>query len=200
MKLRLKSALLALGFAAALLLGACGDDEDPTVSAPDPTTSTTDEGIDEFATLDGNGDSFLDGDEVAEWVDDVGTFDEWDIDRDSELDYDEIANNAFENWDADGNGTLSQTEWKNGVDFWYPAAQDPTVFNDWDNDGDSELDADEFAESFDVSVAGESWNIDTFNEETFKTAYFDLYDADGDGKVSESEFDSGSSLFGTPRD
>ena len=189
-----RAALCAAGLGLTLVLGACGD-EGPT-AAP----STTEPGETAFATLDGNGDSYLDSDEIAEWVDEPGTFEEWDADADSELDYDEIAGNAFEKWDRDDDGTLTQYEWKRGVDFWYPLEKENVTFGDWDGDGDSELDADEFREAFDSSAAGETWKYDRLDKKTFKTAYFELYDRNDDGKVSETEFEQGASVFGTARE
>ena len=178
--------LAALFAVICLTLAACGDGDDDDVAAP----------ADDFATLDLSGDSYLDADEVAEWADDSGTFETWDADSDSELDRDEISGNAFELWDEDGDGTISEDEWKEGTELWYPDAVQHVTYGDWDGDGDSELDADEFSERFDMSALGESWQVETFNEETFKKAYFELYDTDDDGRVSESEWTTGSSAFG----
>ena len=196
MNTRLKTALCAAGTALALALGACGGGDEQASSA----TTDLPPGENAFATLDGNGDSYLDSDEIAEWVDEPGTFEEWDADADSELDRDEIAGNAFSKWDRDGNGTLSEAEWRTGVDFWYPTDLNPVPFGDWDGDGDSELDPDEFREAFDSSVGGEAWKMDRLDKNAFKTAYFELYDKDGDGRVSEAEFEKGAAVFGTPRE
>ncbi len=176
---------------AVLVLGGCGDDDSPAASV--------DETVDEFTTLDTSGDSYLDTDEIAEWVDDKGTFRSWDEDVDSELDRDEIAGNAFSLWDSDGNGTVSQQEWQTATDLWYPSGANFRVYSDWDGDGDSELDADEFREEFDSSTLGESWRADTLNAETFKKAYFELYDLDDDGRVSRSEWMDGSRMFGAAK-
>lgn len=84
-------------------------------------------------------------------MDESGTFEAWDADADSELDSDEITGNAFELWDADGNGTMSNEEWEDGTELWYPQPATVTAFSDWDGDGDSEIDADEFREAWDIS-------------------------------------------------
>jgi Ca2+-binding EF-hand superfamily protein len=187
----------------ALGVSGCGDDE-PDVAVGDdvgvdePTTVEADDI--EFATLDANGDSYLDVDEVAEWADDAGIFSEWDVDGDSELDRDEITGNAFELWDADANGTISEDEWETGVDVWYPDDAEPVVFDDLDNDGDSELDADEFSERVDLSPVGETWTAESLDAEAFENAYFELYDKDGDGKVSETEWTTGVAAVGTPNE
>ena len=182
--MRARRALGALTVAAlAGLAPACGDDDEAAAD-------------DAFPTLDRSGDSYLDVDEVAEWVDDEGVFAAWDVDADSELDGDEVAGNAFGLWDADGNGLITEDEWRTGSETLLPDA-DPVPLNDWDGDGDSELDLDEFSEEFDASILGESWASDPLDEETFASAYFELYDADADGKVSAGEWEIGSSRFGT---
>ena len=178
---------------AGLALGACGGDDDTSATLPATT------GVDEFSTLDASGDSYLDADEIAEWVDDNGAFRSWDEDADSELDRDEIAGNAFSLWDSNNNGKISQQEWQRGTDLWYPGQAEVRVFSDWDGDGDSELDGDEFREEFDYSALGESWTTEPLNRETFKNAYFELYDLDDDGRVSRAEWTDGSRSFGTAR-
>ena len=181
------AALVLVGI---LTFAACGDGNDDA-AVDDVGTEQ-----EEFSTLDASGDSYLDADEVAEWVDDEGVFTKWDEDVDSELDRDDIAYNAFDLWDADGNGKLTEEEWKEGTDLWYPERATFATYGDWDGDGDSELDRDEFTESFDWSPIGEGWDVQTFDEKTFRTAYFQLYDTDDDGKVSEAEWTAGSAAFG----
>ncbi len=79
--------------------------------------------------------------------------------------------------------------------IWYPADADYGAFGDWDSDGDGDLDADEFNESFDVTALGDSWADDPLDEATFGDAYFELYDDDLDGEVSESEWQEGVDVF-----
>ena len=151
-----------------------------------------------FGTLDANGDSYLDEDEIAESADVSDVFDTWNADADSELDRDQIAGNAFRLWDRDGNGRISEEEWRSGTELWYPEDVDVVVFDDADADGDSELDVDEVAERFDVSGLGEAWTPSSLGESQFKRAYFSLYDTDDDGRVSKEEWDYGASAFGIP--
>ena len=163
----------------------------------DPTAKPVVTGGD-FDTLDANGDSYLDTDEIAERADARGVFDAWDADADSELDRDDIAGNAFRLWDRDGNGNVSEEEWRTATELWYPDGADLVVFDDVDGDGDSELDRDEFAERFDVSALGEAWEPETLDERTFERAYFGLYDTDDDGRISKDEWTYGAHAFGTP--
>lgn len=194
-------AALAVGM---LFLGACADEPDP-VAVDETVDETIDDdpiddtaGVDDFDTLDANGDSSLDEDEIAEWVDEEGVFDQWDSDADSELDEDEIHGNAFALWDSDGDGTITETEWQTGSELFLPADGEVVAMDDLDGDGDSELDADEFAEGFDVSLLGETWSADSLDETAFKQAYFELYDFNDDGQVTSDEFSKGSRFLGVP--
>ena len=166
-------------------------------SIVDPSAPAAATGGD-FGTLDANGDSYLDNDEIREGADASGAFDAWNADADSELDPDQIVGNAFKLWDRDGNQKLSKEEWETGVELWYPDEAGIVVFDDFDGDGDSELDADEFSERFDVSALGEAWRSRTLDETEFKSAYFGLYDTNDDGRVSKDEWAYGPTAFGTP--
>lgn len=193
----MKRALITSFLLLALALVGCADEPDVAADADEDIAVDV---VNDFDTLDLSGDSYLDADEVAEWVDDSGTFETWDADADSELDADEIAGNAFELWDADGNGVVSNEEWKEGTEFWFPEQSNVTVFSDWDGDADSELDADEFSEAWDISYLGEAWTTQPFGKEAFKESYFSLYDADGDEKVSDEEWLQGAAAFGIADD
>lgn len=81
--------------------------------------------------------------------------DVWEVDADSELDKDGIARNVFELYDAEGDDTISETEWMAGTDRCYPERAEVQVFDDVDGDGDSEIDGDELAERLDVTPLGE---------------------------------------------
>ena len=151
-----------------------------------------------FDTVDANGDSWLDHDEIRESADASGVFDIWNADADSELDPDQIAGNAFKLWDRDGDKKLSREEWETGAELWYPDDAAVAVFDDVDGDGDSELDVDEFAERFDVSALGEAWQPGNLSKSQFRSAYFSLYDTDDDGRVSRDEWAAGPPAFGLP--
>jgi len=150
-----------------------------------------------FATLDLDGDSYLDADELAEWVDDEGVFTRWDIDADSELDADDIDESVYTIWDADEDTVIVESEWETGVDYLYPDALDPGTFQDWDLDGDSELDADEVAEGLDATNWNEYWYeadaVIGFDE--FMDMYFALWDRDGDGRIDSVEYESGAEYW-----
>ena len=122
--------------------------------------------------------------------------DDWFTEVDVRVDRDEITGNAFRLWDSDGGGATSANEWEQGTDRWYPSTVTVVPLQDADGDGDSELDADEFAEQFDYTRLGEAWMTERLDQDTFEDAYFELYDSDDDGKVSETEFETGLPLLG----
>lgn len=162
--------------------------EEMAMAAPEP---------DAFATADADEDAYLEVDEISLWFDEAGILERWDVDRDSLVSRQEVLAHSFGLWDRDGDHALTEVEWQRGVDQWFPGDAEPIVFADWDDDGDSELDADEFNESFDVSVLGELW-IEDLDRAVFKNAYFELYDLNDDGRVSRLEWDAALEFHGVP--
>jgi len=147
-----------------------------------------------FATLDTSGDSHLDADELAEWVDDEGIFTRWDIDADSELDAEEISQSVFTLWDMDEDAVVTEDEWALGVDRFYSVDLDPGTFQDWDMDGDSELDMDELAEGLDTSDWNEIWYTDAdpiVGYDEFLDSFYTLWDLDNDGLIDAVEYEEG---------
>ena len=206
----LRRPLIATSCALALGVAGCADGDPEILADPEPVeldagADVADDGatqdvdvIDDFETLDVDGDSYLDPDEVAEWRDADRAFASWDADADSELDRDEIDGNVFQLYDEDGDGTVSETEWVSAAESLYPEEEELAVFSDVDEDGDAAVDADELAEGADLSPLGSAWTASTLDEHEFRDAYFELYDVDDDGRVSETEFRDGSSRFGAP--
>lgn len=162
--------------------------EPAEMAAPEP---------DVFVQLDTDASEYLTPDELSLWFDTEGILERWDIDRDSIVSKEEVLSHSFGLWDRDGNGVIDETEWKRATEAWYPADAEPIVFADWDDDGDSELDADEFNEAFDLSVLGEIW-IGDLDRDVFKNAYFELYDLNDDGQVSEIEWNAALEFHGVP--
>lgn len=52
---------------------------------------------------------------TTETTNDVGTFNDWDTNRDGTIDQDEYNEGTFNAWDTDRNGTLSNEEYNRGV-------------------------------------------------------------------------------------
>lgn len=192
----MRRTLTALALAGTLGLTACGSDEPTEPQALDQDTTTA---AGEFDTLDADGDSYLDEDEIAEYAN-KAAFEPWDADADSEIDRDEIVGNAFWLFDADGDGAVTQAEWEDGATRWLPSGTVIVPVADHDADGDSELDEDEFTEAYDADALGEDWVDVPLDEQEFADRYFELYDADDDGKVTEQEFEAGLDYFSVPAD
>lgn len=209
----MRKSLAITAAAAALLLGACGDDDDVagTDRDADREISVTpddqvdelgkgdvvveeDEGVD-FSSLDSDGDAMLGPDEVDDWVLDEGLFDDWDLDGDGQLTDDEVSETAFGMWDDDGDGALDTTEWGAHASNWFPEDLDYGAYGDWDADADGGVDPDEFRERFDVADLGETWADGPMDEVGYADGYFELNDADRDGALSESEWAEGSEEF-----
>lgn len=151
-----------------------------------------------FETLDADGDSYLDADELAEWVDDEGMFTRWDIDGDSEVDADEVNEAIYTILDLDDDDVLSEAEWTTGAMYLYPDDVDPGIFTDWDLDGDSELDLDEVAEGLDVT----NWNEDWYGAadpvlgyDEFIDRFYTLWDLDDDGLLDTVEYHGGAAYW-----
>jgi Ca2+-binding EF-hand superfamily protein len=192
----MRSTTAAVAVAVGLALTACGSD-DRTVVVTDPQDVQLDRSGSGFPSLDADGDSALDRDEIPELAD-RSAFEEWDADADSEVDRDEIAGNAFALWDANSNGAIDVSEWESGAELFFPDTAQVVPLEDVDGDGDSELDEDEFGEQLDYTALGETWSDGVLDEERFKQAYFELYDRDDDGTVDEQEWRRAVARLGAP--
>lgn len=161
-------------------------------------TATTATAQQEFETLDANDDSYLDADELAEWVDDEGIFTRWDVDGDSELDADNINESIYAIWDLDDDEVVSEAEWRTGTTYLYPDDIDPGAFGEWDLDGDSELDADEVVEGLDVTNWNEEWYTDAdpvVGYDDFLDRFYTLWDLDDDGLLDTLEYHGGAAYW-----
>lgn len=187
-------ALILTGFFA---LTACGPEEAELEEAREIETTPA-PAAGSFEALDGDGDSYLDADEMAEWVDDEGIFTAWDIDPDSELDADEINEGVFRVWDGNDDDRITEMEWETGVDFFYSDDLDSGHFQDWDLNGDSELDMDEVAEGLDATEWNEAWYTDddpVIDHDGFFDRYFTLWDRDEDGVIDRAEHSDASNYI-----
>lgn len=95
--------------------------------------------------------------------------------------------NAFADWDTDGDGSLSRSEFRTGMGYW-------GVFDLWDSDRDGLLSDEEYRAEppahFSAAQA-EAWNDtgeDGLDEQEFGVRWYDAYDADDDQTLSEAEF------------
>jgi len=96
----------------------------------------------------------------------------WDADDNEYVDDQELSdafdqNEYYLNWDSDSDGTLTEEEWRSGVDTYYPeyTEDDYGTFNAWDRNNDATLDNDEWMEGT-----------------------FELWDEDQDGLINVDEY------------
>ncbi|GGK54687.1 hypothetical protein [Salinarimonas ramus] len=88
-----------------------------------------------------------------------------------------IAQEAFSDWDADGNGSISMEEFETNF------GGDTGVFYSWDTNDDNSIGPDELS-------AGLGDNATAFNER-FGDDAFTEWDEDADGMLTETEFNEG---------
>ena len=108
---------------------------------------------------------------------------------------------SIEQWDTDGNGTLSQDEWSS-------ALREQGLFGEFDTDGNGTVSEEEFAtglfgrfdDNGDSALSQEEWDTgfdQWFGEEAVEASW-DEWNADGDDTLNQDEFVSsflGTSLF-----
>ena len=100
--------------------------------------------------------------------------------------------NQISDWDSDGNGSISQSEWGN-------QCTQSDLFDNWDTDNDGLIDDDEYATGLfrhwdenDNGVLEESeWRKANDNWFGEYDAEFSAWDSDGDGFLEYREFDTG---------
>ena len=98
---------------------------------------------------------------------------------------------VIEDWDSNGDGTLSQEEWNAGL-------SERGVFSEWDADGDGSLTSGEFAggifgrfdEDGDGTLTSAEWDagFDQWYGEQAVDLDYSEWDANGNGELTEEEF------------
>lgn len=185
MKTRIPS-LIATG--ALALMAACnpGDEADPTedldvgydvggenqqVDIPDSLA---------FAMADQDADSVIDPAEFGQWLE---------------------AQNAFAEgpepaWRDDLDLRVEELEWQSSAQYLYTRNREPGQFEEWDTSGDLELSPQE------VLVALEQQGVDELAEpvvvetrEDLADVLFRLWDIDGNGELSRSEYGAGIAIW-----
>ena len=92
----------------------------------------------------------------------------------SDTGMDAIGTNYYTDWDMDANAELTEDEFGTGF-------RTGTWWNDWDLDDDTYLSEEEYNSAF----ANEAW---------YDAGFYNTWDADGDGSLSQDEWEAG--LFG----
>ncbi|TFL17241.1 hypothetical protein [Jannaschia formosa] len=98
---------------------------------------------------------------------------------------------TFTDWDADGDGTLTRSEWDTGV-------TDSDLFGNWDANDDGTVSAVEYEDGlFDLfddddngalSIAEWDEGVDSWYGEARADFEVSAWDDDGDGTITEEEF------------
>ena len=127
-----------------------------------------------FSDFDENSDNQLDRNEVPNTY--QNNFEEWDADGDGSLNNEEFYGTVFSNTDADDDDGINEEEWTTGLNSMFGNRVEEGDFATFDADGDGILDSNEWNEGF----ADSEW--------------FQTYDGDDDDMVTETEWDEG--LFG----
>ncbi len=112
----------------------------------------------------------------------------WDTDSNRNIDEDEFYRGVFDLFDADGDGTLSLSEYDDGWSGWFNT-QNYVGFTELEADGDGVLAVEEFRAGLAATDLYERWTYDgALGEEEFTTAIFSIYDVDSDGMLTQEEF------------
>ncbi|MDF1727773.1 MAG: hypothetical protein P1U53_08485 [Sulfitobacter sp.] len=102
---------------------------------------------------------------------DQGYYDGWDRNDDGMLDESEFATGTYADWDTDNDGQITEDEYTVGSERWYGT----------DYEGDfTTIDADQSG-YIDQSEYGSAWD----------TSYYSAWDSDGDGLLTDSEYNRG---------
>jgi len=149
---------LCLLFAGAFFLAACNAEPEQPEAAEDAMED-------------------MEGPIEEEVQQELGLYDTWDADDDTQLTYAEFesgytSDTWWDDWDADDDTYLSEDEFNTAYSGygWYT----PTLYSEWDTDADGLLTEDEWG-----------------------TGLFDTWDADDDTYLTNDEYDMNDGLFDT---
>ena len=156
-----------------------------------------------------------------------GPFQEWDVDRDGNLEDAEFSQRIAErdyygDWDQNEDGVINENEFEAGVFYsyagdndvidntefseasgaWYADADDAGTFGDWDANDDDMIDSNEFEEGIATYPVYGDWDVDgddRLTDDEYADGVYDVWDLDNDGNVNQVEFERGyDSLYYVP--
>ncbi len=189
--MRHKPSLPALGASLALLLACCGrSDREAYVRNPAETAPGTDVGS-PFAEWDVDHSDSLDRTEFDAWWKAVRARTVWSVDDAPGLTRDQFEHRVFKKWDRNGDGLITESEWREGVDLIWGRPQG--TWSDWDRNGDAQLDFEEVKDG--LEQRGLYEQVDTngdgvIDDKELAAWLFNVFDADRDGKIDRTEWES----------
>lgn len=153
-----------------------------------------------FAAYDANGDGAVDSDEFGTLLNQEGFFNRSDEDQNGSFSEEEVNGIALSVFDPDGNG-IDQEEFNAGAEFFF-GSQNEQAFSAYDANENGTIEEDEFRSTFseelDLFGTFDTSGNGTVNATELAQGLFELIDDDGNGALSESEFNDGvGTLFGT---
>lgn len=119
-------------------------------------------------------------------------FEDADTDRDNFFNEDEFDNNAFNMWDTDNNGIISDSEWRTATDDFNIDAANRNM-SDFDTNTDNSLDRNEFRTGFAANNFFAGFDMDRTNnlsEREFTDGTFNQLDRDRDGRMTAVEYNN----------
>jgi hypothetical protein len=192
--MRNRVSLAALPALMAFVIGACGappvDDEVYEEQAELAEEQASDA---PYAQWDADHSDDMDVSEFdAWWADERDRFD-WDIDGEDGLTRDEYVQGVYAAWDANRDGRIDESEWRQGSDRVWGEGRYEAGWTDWDKDGDSELDLNEVREGFETDgiydrVDGDRDGL--IDDEELADWFFDIFDADDNSRIDATEWES----------
>lgn len=103
----------------------------------------------------------------------------------------ELTTAFFELWDVDDDGSLSEVEWKTGLEAWFPDRSQMLRFENWDLDHDGSLGVIELGEGvlhsrvYDAYDLNQDGVIETREASEYLLAQ---WDSNHDGFIERSEW------------
>ncbi len=173
-----------------LLFASCnidGNDDKPSYIKPNGEIRVKDESDSRFAKLDADQDEGITQAEFDAVFEDE-TFDDWDVNGDKLLDFEEFRDGVFDLHDEDHNSSLTESE-RNTIFDDKPGAD----IADWDRDGNEEMDREEFRQIFSMKTKFSDWDENengNLDKHEYNRRMYRMMDKNDDGIISRTEFDN----------
>ncbi|MCF8495263.1 MAG: hypothetical protein K9G62_01195 [Alphaproteobacteria bacterium] len=115
-----------------------------------------------------------------------------DLNNNGIIDSTEFPVYAYNRWDRNGDGFVTDDEWEVGAVRWYgPANNEYKTYTYWDKDGNGRIDPSEFGTQLTTTNLYSIWDTNadnTIQGDEYAVATFRLYDINNDGQMSLEEW------------